>query len=116
MDNLHDSLEHGQQIALAENSLRYFEKKYFDGVEPVYAIEIVNDPTLSSQYLIETHVIQINSGVARFPRLVRFLILHELAHHKLVMQNPAYSATPYGEPFNREIQDLLRRGAYEGLL
>jgi hypothetical protein len=116
MDDPFDSIEQEQEGVLANNYLRSFEKRYFADVAPVSAVEFVNDPTFASRYHVSTKSIQINAGVARFPRLVQFLILHELIHHKLFMQNAGYAAKPYGTPFQEEVKKMLERGAYDGLL
>ena len=48
--------------------------------------------------------------------LLQVLILHELTHHRLFIQNPAYAASPYGEPFKKEIRKLIGSGVYDDLL
>jgi hypothetical protein len=116
MENLSDGLEHEPDLSLAESALRSFEEKFFKGVAPVNGVEIVDDPTFCARYLPELKIIQLNAAVARFPNLRKFLILHELIHHKLVLTVPGYSEKPYGEPFDREAKEMVRRGAYDGLL
>lgn len=112
----HDTLEFSRAEVLAQASLRALEKKYFSEIEPVSAIEIVDDPSMASCYLPESRSIRLNFAVARFARLAQFLILHELAHHKLAMKNPEYVENPYGEAFLEETRGLFKRGAYDKLL
>lgn len=116
MMNQHEALELEQAQASAEFALRALERKYFAGVEPVSSIEVANDPTFSSCYIPKTKAIKLNFGIARFPVLGQFLILHELVHHKLSVQNPNYPDNPYGEAFRRETRELFNRGAYDKLL
>jgi hypothetical protein len=116
MIDSHDAIELATAQAVAEAALRYFEKKYFSGIEAVSSIKVLDDPRTASCYFPESKSIQLNFGVARFRQLAEFLILHELIHHKLFLQNADYAKDPYGEPFRRETQELLKRGAYDKLL
>jgi hypothetical protein len=111
-----DGLELAHLAELAEITLRSLERKYFRGIEPVSSIEIVDDPTKASCYLPQLKTIQLNCGLARFPRLVQFLTLHELIHHKLATEDPNYISSPYGNAFRRETKELFGRGAYDDLL
>jgi hypothetical protein len=112
----HDALDLAQARVSADIALHFLQQKYFSDIEPVSGVEVVNDPTMASCYLPQLKTIRLNSGVARFPKLVQFLILHELIHHKLSLRNPDYAKRPYGEPFQQETRELFRLGAYDKLL
>jgi hypothetical protein len=116
MDTFHNILEHERQSAGAEYALRSLEQKCFVGVPPVCALEIVDDLRFPSTCIPEMRVIEISSSIAKFPKVARFLILHAMIHHKLAMQDPSYGDAPYGESFNQENHELVKRGAYERLL
>jgi hypothetical protein len=116
MMDQHDALDLAQSQASAEIALHFLQQKYFSEIEPVSRVEVVDDPSTASCYLPQLKTIRLNSSVARFPKLAQFLILHELIHHKLSLQNPDYAKQPYGEPFQRETRELFKLGAYDKLL
>jgi hypothetical protein len=89
-----DVMEKAQVQMFAERKLRSLETKYFSEIEPVSSIEVSDDPTTASCYVPATKSIKLNYGVARFQPLAEFLILHELVHHKLFMQDPRLPSEP----------------------
>jgi hypothetical protein len=100
----------------AELVLRSLERRYFSEIESVSLIEIVDDPSTASCYIPATKSIRLYFGAARFPHLAQILILHELVHHKLCLLNSNYAHAPYGEAFQAQIKEFVRRGAYDRLL
>jgi hypothetical protein len=112
MDDSVDSLVQEQQRASLEHSLRVYERAFFKGVSPVAGIEVVPNAGFPARYEIAKNIIQLDAGVARFPQLSGLLIVHELAHHKLLLQDPDYANNPYGQPYRDEIKKLCRHDAY----
>lgn len=100
----------------AQTILRCLEQRYFPELEPIRSVVIDDDVISPSSYLYKSRDIRLNFGAARFGRLAQFLILHELIHHKLTMQDPDYVKKPYGPAFLSETQELLKLGAYDQLL
>jgi hypothetical protein len=116
MTDSFDAVELAEAQLFADLALASLQKKYFPDVVPVYFVKVLDDPRTASCYFPETQSIQLYFRVARFHPLAELLILHELIHHKLFLQDPDYAKDPYGEPFRRETQELLKRGAYDKLL
>jgi hypothetical protein len=94
--------------------LRGYERKYFAGLDAVESLELskISGPSCLSA---SSRVIHINPAVAPFSKMCGILILHELIHHKLLMEN--------GDPdeaekdrFQAEVLRLWERGAYKELL
>jgi hypothetical protein len=104
-----------EQATDLEHSLRRCERRFFEDVPPVAGIEVVN-ADFPAKYLPERQVIQLDAGVARFPRLAGLLIVHELVHHKLHLLDPSHASDPCGPAYRAEIKALCNQDAYLNLL
>jgi len=111
-----DVFSEAAREAILEHNLRALETKFFKGIAPVKAIVVTQGPEFPARYLPEADVIQINEAVAQFPKLSKFLIVHELIHRKLNLQNPAYAKNPYSENYREEVRRLCKDNDYIDLL
>jgi hypothetical protein len=91
------------------------QRAYFAGVQQIESGEFMADLDGPSRVLPEKGKIEVLQSLARFPKLCRFLVLHELIHNKLYRK--------YGSPQNeadKEFRDEVKRlwelGAYEDLM
>jgi hypothetical protein len=116
MDDFEDSIWDGQLETVLEHNLRLCERWFFKNVPPVMGIETVANADFPAKYEVARNVIQLDAGLARFPKLARLLIVHELVHHKLWVEDPTYANSPYGPKYRAAIKALSEKDAYLDLL
>ena len=93
--------------------LRAYEQKYFASVAPVVGLELAR--IMGPAGLLPTRIIQINPVVASFSKLCGVLLLHELIHHKLMLEDGDPDEEE-GARFQAEVARLWEVGAYRNLL
>jgi hypothetical protein len=93
----------------------YFQSRYFRDVRPISSAAFVTSLDGPARVLPESDTIEVNSCLATFIKLCRFLVLHELINnkfYKLYGRVPDYSE----EEFRKELRRLWDAGAYDDLL
>ena len=110
-----DDMESELFEAQANKDLRGLESKYFVGITPILCVEI--EPNTADPGRLETqrNTIVINSSLARWPKLRRIVILHELIHHKL-LETGGDADIQEGTRFQREVTRLWELGAYKDMM
>jgi hypothetical protein len=98
--------------------VRSYEKTYFKKERLVLGIEIKQKlPQVASLGLFS--FIEISNDILRSEKLVRILLLHEMAHSKLFLQSHRRDQKQeqgHGPRFRAEIKRLISAGAYDKLL
>ena len=98
--------------------VRSYEKRYFKNERLVLGIEIKHKlPQIASLGLFS--FIEISDDILRSEKLVRILLLHEMAHSKLFLQSHRRDEKRehgHGPRFRAEIKRLISAGAYHKLL
>jgi hypothetical protein len=98
--------------------VRSYEKRYFKNERLVLGIEIKHKlPQIASLGLFS--FIEISDDILRSEKLVRILLLHEMAHSKLFLQSHRRDQKQeqgHGPRFRAEIKRLISAGAYDKLL
>ena len=89
---------------------RHYNRCCFGGRLPKFALISFHGDKHESAHSFPSMilpVIRINRRLRAFPWAAHVALLHEMAHFK---------AMGHGRDFQREIDKLYRKGAYEGLL
>lgn len=98
--------------------VRSYEKRYFKNERLVLGVEIKHKlPQMASLGLFS--FIEISDDILRSERLVRILLLHEMAHSTLFLQSHHRDEKQehgHGPRFRAEIKRLMSAGAYDKLL
>jgi hypothetical protein len=103
MDDSGDVFSGELQEASLKYSLRALENEFFKGIAPLARVEIVSNVDFPARYVHEQDMIELDAGVARFPR-------------KLALKDPTYTQNPYGAPYRAEVRALCKNDAYIDLL
>ena len=93
--------------------LQAYERKYFASVAPVLGLELVPIPGPAG--LLPSRIVQINPVIASFPKICGIMLLHELIHHKLMLEHGDPDEEE-SERFQAEVARLWEAGAYRNLL
>jgi predicted SprT family Zn-dependent metalloprotease len=100
-----------------QQTFHYLNERFFDGRIPddykVYFKKMREDDGLHYQGPRE---IAINADFKSHPDVATLVLLHELAHADLPDYIGQKSEEHHGMQFQAKIWDLIKKGAYEGLL
>ena len=100
-----------QDLTKALGALR---SQYFPDLKTEVVIRIVPDEKNPAKVLItQNAVIELSSSAAKWPKMARVLILHELVHLRKQGLSDENELAP---PFQGELQRLWEKGAYKNLL
>ena len=115
----YDLSENGTTWELNVLSLiRYYEARharYFLGIEPVASGDFEPDLDGPSRFLPQLNRIELHKSFARFEKLCRILVLHELIHSKLCKIGECEKDSTTIR-FRKEVEELWDQGAYAKLL
>jgi hypothetical protein len=113
-DSASDALNAELHEELLTPKLREYERKYFPGVEPISALEVVDLLGNAACFVPDRNVIQIHRSVAPFAKWCRAPMLHELIHHALYKRD-GDADWGEGQRFQGERKRLLEAGAGDEL-
>jgi hypothetical protein len=98
--------------------VRSYEKRYFKNERLILGFEIKHKlPQIASLGLFS--FMEISDDILCSEKLVRILLLHEMVHSKLFLQNHRRDQKQeqgHGPRFRAEIKRLISAGAYDQLL
>jgi SprT-like family len=120
LKSIHGESWSGKPVTARQMMLwvRSYEKKYFKNERLVLGIEIKHKlPQIASLGLFS--FIEISDDILRSEKLVRILLLHEMAHSKLFLEShrrDKKQEVGHGHRFRAEIKRLMSAGAYDQLL
>jgi hypothetical protein len=93
-----------------------YHKLYFSHVqEPSITIDLVTNDGETGCFIPELGHIRIHRSMAAFEKSCRIVLLHEMVHIVLNQENGDPDPN-HGARFRREIDRLIKSGAYSGLL